>query len=51
MVSYYTFRSTKRKLVSRHNHQPNLIEELINEDGEIQITEPPFHHIERLQIK
>jgi len=51
MVSYYTIRPTKNKLVYPLNHQSNLIEKLINGGGEIQIIDAPLLHIKRLQIK
>ena len=39
------FEHNEEKLTS------NLIEKLINDGGEIQITDAPLPHIERLQIK
>ena len=51
MVLYYKLRPAKSKLVNRLNHQPNLIEKLINGREDIQITDALLPYIERLQIK
>tara|TARA_B100000686_G_scaffold214842_1_gene221778 strand:- start:564 stop:719 length:156 start_codon:yes stop_codon:yes gene_type:complete len=51
MVSYYKLKPKKSKLINRLNQQSNLIEKLINDGVEIQNTETPLSHNERLQIK
>ena len=51
MVLYYKLRPAKSKLVNRLNHQPNLVEKLINCGEDIQIPNALFPHIKRLQIK
>ena len=51
MVLHYKLRPAKSKLVNQLNHQPNLIEKLINGGEDIQIPDALFPHIERLKIK
>jgi len=51
MVPCNKLRLTKSKLVKRLNYQSNLIEKLINDGGEIQITDASLLPYKRLQIK
>ena len=50
MVPCNKLRLTKSKLVKRLNYQSNLIEKLINDGGEIQITDASLLLYKRLKI-